>query len=67
MRQEVLTPASFDYTRAGSPILSPVAASDDLERLDDAVLVAARVVGRVAVPESSSGVDGFDGPVKSSR
>ena len=67
MRREVLMPASFDHTQAGSPVLSPVAASDDLERLDDAVLVAARVVGRVAVPQSSSGVDGFDGPVKSSR
>ena len=67
MRREALMPTSLDQTPASSPILSPVAASDDLERLDDAVLVAARVVGRVAVPQSSSGVDGFDGPVKSSR
>ena len=57
-------PASFDHTRAGSPILSPVAASDDFEGLDDAVLVAAVVVGLETVPASSSGIDSSDGPVK---
>ena len=40
---------------------SPVAASDDFEGLDDAVLVAAVVVGLETVPASSSGIDGSDG------